>query len=130
MSMIPYSCKFWIYILEMFNKSLPYIIFNKWTFIDLMSNYWQYVQCGEFSLGTPFTQWIPLFQSLGTLLTMLPFYWLNLGSMYLTLTATRTPSITIVSTLRKTTISCLVTSTNSTPLGILIPWVATSCSTT
>ncbi len=38
MSMIPYFCKFWIQILQMFNKSLPHIIFNKWTFIDLMSN--------------------------------------------------------------------------------------------
>jgi hypothetical protein len=28
----------WIQNLEMFNKSLPHIIFKKWTFIDLMSN--------------------------------------------------------------------------------------------
>jgi hypothetical protein len=37
-SMVVYSYKFWIQILEMFNKSLPHIIFDKWTFIDLMSN--------------------------------------------------------------------------------------------
>jgi hypothetical protein len=36
--MVLCSCKFWIQILEMFNKSLPHIIFNKWTFFDLMSN--------------------------------------------------------------------------------------------
>jgi hypothetical protein len=38
LSIIPYSCRFWIQILEMLSKSLPHIIFNKWTFIDLMSN--------------------------------------------------------------------------------------------
>ncbi len=37
-SMVLCSCRFWIQILEMFNKSLIHIIFNKWTFIDPMSN--------------------------------------------------------------------------------------------
>ncbi len=37
MSMIPYSYKFQFQILEMYNYLL-HIIFNKWTFIDLMSN--------------------------------------------------------------------------------------------
>jgi hypothetical protein len=37
-SMISYSCTSHIQILDMLNKSLPHIIFNKWTFIDLMSN--------------------------------------------------------------------------------------------
>jgi hypothetical protein len=36
--MIPYSCRFQIQILGMLSKSLPHIIINKWTFIDLMSN--------------------------------------------------------------------------------------------
>ncbi len=31
MSMIPYFYKFQILILELFNKSFPHIIFNKWT---------------------------------------------------------------------------------------------------
>jgi len=38
MSMVLYSCRSWIQILEMLNKSLLHIIFNKWIFIDLMSN--------------------------------------------------------------------------------------------
>jgi hypothetical protein len=38
MSMIPYFCRFRIQILEMLKKSFPHIIFNKWTFIDLMLN--------------------------------------------------------------------------------------------
>jgi hypothetical protein len=38
MSMVLCFYRLWIQILEMFNKSLPHIIFNKWTFIDLMSN--------------------------------------------------------------------------------------------
>ncbi len=37
-SMVLCSCKLWIQILEIFNKSLPHIIFNKWTLLDLMFN--------------------------------------------------------------------------------------------
>jgi hypothetical protein len=77
-----------------------------------------------------FTLWIPLFQSLGTPLTMLPFYWLNLGSLYLALTTTWTPFATIGFTLGKTIVSCLVTSTDSTLLHILIPWIVASYWTT
>ncbi len=38
MSMIICSCWLWIQILEMLSKFLLHIIFNKWTFIYLMSN--------------------------------------------------------------------------------------------
>jgi hypothetical protein len=79
------------------------------------------VQHGKFGLGTLFTMWIPLFQSLGTPLTMLPFYWLNLGSLYLILIAIGTHYAIVDSIFSKTKVSCLVVSTNSTPLDILTP---------
>jgi hypothetical protein len=60
---------------------------------------------------------------------MLPFCWLNMGSLYFTLTTTRTHSTNVSFAFNKTTIFYLVSSTSSTPLDILIPWVATSCST-
>ncbi len=58
------STKFWIHILEMFNKSLLHIIFNNWTFIDLMSNImivyvawrvrsWNYVHIMDYSTPIP-----------------------------------------------------------------------------
>ncbi len=53
------------------------------------------MQCGGLGLGTLFTQWIPLLQSLGTLLTMLPFCWLSLGSQYFTTIAIGKPFATI-----------------------------------
>ncbi len=82
------------------------------------------MQHGEFGLRTMFTLWIPLLQSLGAPLILFPFYWLTLGSLYLILTTIGTPSVTVGSTFGKTTISCLVTSTGSTLLDILMPWVA------
>ncbi len=86
------------------------------------------MQCGELGLGIIFTLWILLLQSLGTFLTMLPFYWLNMGSLYLILIATCTPSPTIGYVLGKTIVSYLVTSIGSTPLDILIPWAMASYS--
>jgi hypothetical protein len=87
------------------------------------------VQRGKFGLGTMLTLWIPLLQSLGSSLLMLPFYWLILGSLYFIFTTIGTPSATVGSTLGKILVSYLVTSTSSMPLDILIPWVVTSCST-
>ncbi len=81
------------------------------------------MQHGEFGFKTLFTVWIPLLQSPGTLITMLPFYWLNLGSLYLILTAIGPPSTIVDPIIGKITVSCLVTSTNSTPLDFLIPLV-------
>jgi hypothetical protein len=52
---------------------------------------------------------------------MLPFYWLTLGSLYLTFIAIGTPSPIVGSIFSNTTISCLVTNTGSTPLDIIIP---------
>ncbi len=130
MSITPYSFKFQILILKMLNKSLPHIIFNKWTFMIWCPIWWQYVQRGKFGLGTLSTLWIPLFHSLGTPLTMLPLCWLNLGSLYLTFITTWTCSTTISFAFGKTIVSCIVTSTSSIPLEILIPWVAASCSMT
>jgi hypothetical protein len=83
--------------------------------------WWQYVQCGKFGLGTMFTPWILLLQSLRTPQTMLPFNWLNLGSLYFILKATWTPSAYVNSILGKTSIFYLITNTNSTFLDILIP---------
>jgi len=74
--------------------------------------WWQYVQHGGLDLGTLFTLWILLLQSLGTPLTMLSLNSLSLGSLYLTMTTTSTP-ITIGFTLGKTTVFYLVTNTNS-----------------
>jgi hypothetical protein len=91
--------------------------------------WWQYVQRGGLGLGIMFTLWIPLFQSLGIPLTMLPFYWLNLSSPYLILTTISTPSTAVGFALGKTTISCLPTSIYSSPSHIWMPWVATSCLT-
>ncbi len=86
------------------------------------------MQHGNFGLGTLFRLWTLLFQSLRTPLTMIPFHWLNMGSFYLTFTSTWTPFAIVGYVFSKTIISCLITSANSTPLDILIPWVATSCS--
>jgi hypothetical protein len=61
---------------------------------------------------------------------MLPFCWLSLGSLYLTLIAIGTPFANVGYTFGKITIFYLVTNTNSTPLDILIPWVITFCLTT
>ncbi len=88
------------------------------------------MQHGEFGFRTLFTVWIPLFQSPETLITMLPFYWLNLGSLYLTLTVIGPHSTIVGSIIGKITVSYLVTSTNSTPLNFLIPLVAAFCSMT
>ncbi len=98
--------------------------------MDIHWIWWQYAQRGEFGLGTLFTLWIPLLQSLGIPLTMLPIYWLTLGSLYLTFIAIGTPFAIVGSILGKITFSCLVISIGLTPLDILIPWVTTSCSTT
>jgi len=76
------------------------------------------VHCGELGLGTLL---IHLLQSLGTLLTMLPLWWLSLGSLYFTLIATCTPFATIGFAFSKITISYLVTNIGSTPLDILMP---------
>jgi hypothetical protein len=108
----------------MLSKSLPRIIFNKWTFIDLMSNLM--VVCATWKIWSwnsihNVTPSIPIH----TPLTMLPFYWLNLGSLYLILIAIGTHYAIIGSTFSKTIVSCLVTSTDSTPLDILIPWITT-----
>jgi hypothetical protein len=88
------------------------------------------VQNGGLGLGTLFTLWIPLLQSLRIPPTMLPFCLLSLGSLYLTLTTTCKPYTIVGSTIGKTTIFYLVTSTSSTPLDILIPWIMNSYSTT
>jgi hypothetical protein len=61
---------------------------------------------------------------------MLPFCWLTIDSLYFTLIAIGTPFATVGSILGKIIVSCLVTSTDSTLLDILIPWVTASCSTT
>ncbi len=53
-----------------------------------------------------------------------------MGSLYLALIAIGTPFAIVGSAFNMTTISCLITSTGSTPLDILIPWVTTSCSVT
>jgi hypothetical protein len=83
--------------------------------------WWQYVHYGELSLGILFTLWIHLLQSLETPLTMLPLWWLNLGSLYFTLIATCTPFATIGFAFGKIIISYLVTNIGSTPLDILMP---------
>ncbi len=88
------------------------------------------MQHGEFGLGTLFTFWIPSLQSLGIPLSMLPLCWLNLDSLYLTFTTIETPSAIVGSTFGNTTISYLVTSIGSTPLDILIYWIATFSSMT
>jgi hypothetical protein len=78
-------------------------------------------------LGSLFTLWIPLLQSLKSPLTMFPFCWLSLGSLYLILTTTSTPYAIVGSALGEIIVSCLVTSIGSTPLDILMPWIVTFC---
>jgi hypothetical protein len=78
----------------MLSESLLHIIFNKWTFIDLMSNLmtiraslrvksWNSIRTMNSSAPT-----------LQTPLTMFPLCWLNLGSLYFTLTTIGTPCVT------------------------------------
>jgi hypothetical protein len=55
---------------------------------------------------------------------MLPLCWLNLGSLYLTLTTINTPCATIAFAFGKTIISYLITNTSSTLMDISMPWVA------
>jgi hypothetical protein len=52
-----------------------------------------------------------------------------LGSLYFTLIITSTPYVIIGSTFGKIIVSCLVTSTSSTPLNILMPWTTAFYST-
>jgi hypothetical protein len=61
---------------------------------------------------------------------MLALCLLTLSSLYLIFTTIGAPFPTISYALGKTIVSCLVTSIGITPLDILIPWVAASCSTT
>ncbi len=88
------------------------------------------MQHGGLGLGTLLTLWIPLLQSLGTPLRMLPLCRLNLGSLYLTFIATSTPSVIIGPTFGKTIISSLIANISSTPLDILMPLITALCSTT
>ncbi len=115
------SCRFWIQILKMLNKSLLHIILNKWTFINLMSNLM--VVCA--------TRRIRSWNVFHTMNSSTPILWnssnnasillMKLGSLYLILTTTGRLSPTIGFAFGKTIVSCLVTSTNSTPLNSLIP---------
>jgi hypothetical protein len=111
--------------MEMLSKSLPHIIFNKWTFIDPMSNMmaicatwriwsWNYVDTMNSSTLIPWNSIINVAIMLINIRFIVPhfynhkntfcYYWFFFG---------------------KTTIFCLVTSTGSTFLDILIPYVAT-----
>jgi hypothetical protein len=76
---------------------------------------------GGLGLGTLFTLWILLLWYLETHLTMLSFYWLNLGSLNLILTITCIPFANVDSSFSKITISCLVTSASSTLMDIMMP---------
>ncbi len=113
----------------MISKLLLHIIFHKWTFIDLMSNLMVVGTMWRIKSWNLFTLWIPLPQSLITV-TMLPFCWLNLGSLYFNFTTIGITFVIVVSILGKTIVSCLVTSTDLAPLDILITWIVASCSTT
>ncbi len=78
------------------------------------------MQHGGLGFGIMFALWIFLLQSLGTPLTMFPFRWLNMGSLYFTLIAIGKPSTIIGFAFSKITVSCLVTSIDSNPLDILM----------
>ncbi len=119
-SMVLCSYRFWIRNLEMFNKSLPHIIFNKWTFIDLMSNLMEV--CATWKVRS--------WNSIHTLNSFTLIFWDSSNNastllikygLYLILIATCTPSITVGFALGNTTISYLVISIGSTPLDILMP---------
>jgi len=119
--MIPYFCRFYIQIMEMFSKSLLHIIFNKCTFIDLMSNLmvvcatWKIWSWNFVHIMNP-SVLIPWNSSNNTSILLIKY-----GFTYLTLTTTITPSVTIGFAFSKTIVSYLVTSSGSTPLDIIIP---------
>ncbi len=121
MSMVLCYCRFWIHILEMLNKSLPHIIFNKWTFIDLMSNLmaicamckvrsWNYVHIMNSSAPIPWNS----YNNASILLIKYGFTIPHSNSHMYTF-------VIVGFAFGKTTISCLVISTSSTFLNILIP---------
>jgi hypothetical protein len=105
----------------MSNKSLPHIIFNKWTFIDLMSNlmaicaiwkvrFWNSVHTvNSFAL-------IPWNSSNNTSI-------LRIKSRFIIphFDSHKNSFCIIGFALGKTIVSCLVISTSLTPLDILIP---------
>ncbi len=121
MSMVFCLCKFWFKFWKcLANLCVTLFSINGHSLI-WCPTWWQYVHCGELGLGTLFTLWTHLLQSLGTPLTMLPLWWLSLGSLYFTLTATCTPFATIGFAFGKITISYLVTNIGSTPLTFWCP---------
>jgi hypothetical protein len=120
MSMIPYYCKFWIQILEMPNKFLPHIIFNKWTFINLMSNlmaicatwriwFWNFIHIVNPSTIIPWNSYNYAFIILIKSGFTIPHFYSQRNTYYYWFT------------LGKTIVFSLVTSIDSTPSDIFIP---------
>ncbi len=121
MSMIPYFCRFQSQILEMFSKSLLHIIFNKWTFIDLMSNLmaicvtWKIWSWNYIHIVNSFT--LILWNSSNYVSILL----IKFGFTVLHFTTIGTLFAIVHSAFGKSIVFCLVTSIGSTPLDILIP---------
>ncbi len=109
----------------MFNKSLPHIIFNKWTFIDLMFNLmticalWRVKSWNFIHFMNSFAP-IP-WDSSNNASTLL----IKSSSLYLTLIATCTPFAIVGADFGKIIISYLVRNIGSTLLDI---FYALSCS--